>query len=79
MHGRHPGGRLARTTAWFAVTLRWPILLAWLAAAAAAVILLLGPVMFETPPLGPGRPRLLAWAVVGSGILLVLVEWQVVH
>jgi hypothetical protein len=55
------------------------VLAAALLAAATALILLLGPVMFDTPPLSPGRPRLLAWAVVGSGILLVLVEWQVVH
>jgi hypothetical protein len=55
------------------------VLASALLAGAATLILLLGPVMFETPPLGPGRARLLALGLVGLGISVVLVEWQVVH
>ena len=55
------------------------VLAAALLAAAGALILLLGPLFFAPPEPGFGRGRLVAWALVGLGALVVVVEWQLVH
>src|SRR5918998_2887131 len=57
MHGRHPGGRLARATSWFAVKFRWPILIGWIAAAVAAWMLLPALGSTGTSPLGDIVPE----------------------
>jgi hypothetical protein len=55
------------------------VLVSALLAAAGALILLLGPLAFAPPQPGLRRGRLAAWALVGFGALVVLVEWQLVH
>jgi hypothetical protein len=55
------------------------VLAAALLAAAGALILLLGPLVFAPPEPGGGRGRRVAWALVGLGALVVVVEWQLVH
>ena len=55
------------------------VLAAALLAAAGVLILLLGPLIFPAPQQGPRRGRLVAWALVGLGALVVVAEWQLVH
>jgi hypothetical protein len=55
------------------------VLASALLAAAGALILLLGPLFFAPPGSGFGRGRPVAWALVGLGALVVVVEWQLVH
>lgn len=56
------------------------VLVSALLAAAGALILLLGPLVFAPPESGLRRGgRLAAWALVGFGALVVVVEWQLVH
>jgi RND superfamily putative drug exporter len=57
MHGRHPGGRLARAISWFAVKLRWPILIGWIAAAVAAWMFLPALGTTGSSPLGDIVPE----------------------
>ena len=52
------------------------VLAAGLLAAAGALILLLGPLVFDRATSGS---RTLAWTLVGLGSLVVVVEWQIVH
>jgi hypothetical protein len=55
------------------------VLAAALLAAAGALILVLGPLVFTSPEPLPRRGRLVAWTLVGLGILVVVAEWQLVH
>jgi hypothetical protein len=55
------------------------VLAAALLAAAGALILLLGPLVFTASEPVPGRGRLVAWGLVGLGLLVVVAEWQLVH
>jgi hypothetical protein len=55
------------------------ILAATLFAAAGAAILLLAPLVFDTPPEGIAKHRTALLAAIGAAIVLVILEWTVVH
>jgi hypothetical protein len=48
-------------------------------AAAGAVILALSPVFFEPQPAGLTRSRKVVLGLIGLAIVLLIVEWTVVH
>ena len=55
------------------------ILAATLFAAAGAVILVLAPLVFDSPPAGIARYRPALLVAIGAAIVLVILEWTVVH
>jgi hypothetical protein len=55
------------------------ILAATLFAAAGAAILLLAPLVFDSPPPGITRFRPALLVAIGAAIVLVALEWTVVH
>jgi hypothetical protein len=55
------------------------VLAATLFAAAGAAILLLAPLVFDTPPEGIAKYRPALLAATGAAIVLVILEWTVVH
>jgi hypothetical protein len=55
------------------------LLVMTLSAVAAAAILLLVPLAFETPPQGLSRARPWLVALIGLTAALYLLEWQVLH
>jgi hypothetical protein len=55
------------------------VLAATLFAAAGAAILLLAPLVFDTPPAGIAKYRPALLAAIGAAIVLVILEWTVVH
>ena len=55
------------------------VLAATLFAAAGAAILLLAPLVFDTPPEGIARYRTALLAAIGAAIVLVILEWTIVH
>jgi len=55
------------------------ILAAILFAAAGAAILLLAPLVFDAPPEGIARYRTALLGAIGAAIVLVILEWTVVH
>jgi hypothetical protein len=46
---------------------------------AGLVILVLAPLVFDTPPPGLARARPLLFALVGVAAVLMAVEWLVIH
>jgi hypothetical protein len=55
------------------------VLASTLVGAASAAILLLAPVVFETYPESLRRARALLIALSVLGLVLLVVEWQIVH
>lgn len=55
------------------------VLATTLVAAAAGAIAVLAPLVFDRPPPGLARLRPAIAALVGSGVLLLVVEWLSVH
>lgn len=55
------------------------ILAATLFAAAGAAILLLAPLVFDRPPAGMVKYRPALVVAIGAAIVLVILEWTVVH
>lgn len=55
------------------------ILAATLVAAAGAVILVLAPLVFDAPPPGLARYRPVLLLSIGVAVILLVLEWTVVH
>jgi hypothetical protein len=55
------------------------VLAAALFGAAGAAILLLAPLVFDVPPSGLERYRTALLAGVGMAVVLIVLEWTVVH
>ena len=55
------------------------ILAATLFAAAGGAILLLAPLVFDRPPPGIAKYRPALLVAIGAAIVLVILEWTVVH
>ncbi len=55
------------------------VLAATLFAAAGGAILLLAPLVFDAPPPGLTRFRPVVLAGVGAALVLLILEWTVVH
>ncbi|MGH2701988.1 MAG: hypothetical protein ACRDJ2_09470 [Actinomycetota bacterium] len=55
------------------------ILAATLFAAAGGAILLLAPLVFDSPPPGIAKYRPALLVAIGAAIVLVILEWTVVH